>query len=306
MSTTAPGLPLTVYTGATRPGIYSWSPFDIKIEARLRFSHRAYSVHKGSPPKGPRGKIPYARIGHDGGQTTQNDPKDYGQDGGERSITLGDSTLITRKLIALGELEDLNAKLSPVQKAQDLTIRALLEEKMYFIGVRAPIGLWVEHRHVYPDTETPIRSLRTANSQSSPYHRRPLSTIPYPIRIVVGFFLARKLRGSYYAQGIGRYTDEERSMFCEEAWTAFNDILTANNVQGDGKRAEGGDGQGIQWVLGTEGPTEADASLYGVLAGNLISSANPEMQRTIRKFPALVNYAERVHDTFFPDYSRWK
>lgn len=139
MSTTTPVLPLVVYTGATSSSLYSWSPFDTKLEARLRFSHRPYSVHQGSPATSPRGKIPYARIGDDGGRKTQNASKDDGEDGRESSMTLGDSTLITRKLIALGELEDLNARLSPVQKAQDLTIRALIEEKIYFIGVRAPI-----------------------------------------------------------------------------------------------------------------------------------------------------------------------
>jgi len=35
-----------------------------------------------------------------------------------------------------GRLEDLNAKLSPTERAMDLAIRALLEDKLYFYQVR--------------------------------------------------------------------------------------------------------------------------------------------------------------------------
>ncbi len=62
-------------------------------------------------------------------------------------------------------------------------------------------------------------------------------------------------------------------MFSEEAWGAINDFLIANRVQGGGKRAQGEDTQAVRWVLGTEGPTEADASLYGLLAAILVASA---------------------------------
>lgn len=35
----------------------------------------------------------------------------------------------------LGEIEDLNSRLSPREKAMDLAIRSLLEDKIYFLGV---------------------------------------------------------------------------------------------------------------------------------------------------------------------------
>jgi hypothetical protein len=48
---------------------------------------------------------------------------------------LGDSTLIISKLEDDGLLDDLNSKLSPVEKANDLALRALLEDKLYFYQV---------------------------------------------------------------------------------------------------------------------------------------------------------------------------
>lgn len=47
----------------------------------------------------------------------------------------GDSTLIRDKLVEEGWMEDLNTRLGPVERAQDLAIRALLEEKLYFYQV---------------------------------------------------------------------------------------------------------------------------------------------------------------------------
>lgn len=49
---------------------------------------------------------------------------------------LADSTLIIKRLIEWGVLPDLNARLAPTERAQDLGLRALLEEKFYFYSVR--------------------------------------------------------------------------------------------------------------------------------------------------------------------------
>jgi len=49
---------------------------------------------------------------------------------------LTDSTLISDKLVVDGLAQDLNLKLTAAEKAQDLAIRALLEDKLYFYQVR--------------------------------------------------------------------------------------------------------------------------------------------------------------------------
>ena len=93
-----------------------------KLEARLRFGGLPYRTEAGSVRKGPRGKIPYLAI------ATTNPGGDIA---GSPTI-LADSSLISEKLVEDGLMVDLNAKLSPVEKVQDLALRALIEEKLYF------------------------------------------------------------------------------------------------------------------------------------------------------------------------------
>lgn len=108
---------LTLYRGFPTTATYVWSPFVTKLEARLRFGGITYKNDRGAPPKGPRGKIPYLAISKNG----SSDPE-----------TVADSSLISEKLVADGLAEDLNGKLTAAEKAQDLAVRAMLEDKLYF------------------------------------------------------------------------------------------------------------------------------------------------------------------------------
>ena len=111
---------LTVYRDQDLTGAYTWSPFVAKLEARLRFSQLPYSTQVGSLSQSPTAKLPYVRLEE--------------ENGGVASV-VSDTALITRRLIKLNLIEDLNARLSPAQKALDLAIRALLEDKIYFMTV---------------------------------------------------------------------------------------------------------------------------------------------------------------------------
>lgn len=110
---------LSVFRDRNDPGAYTWSPFVIKLEARLRFSHLPYTTQVGTLTASPKGKLPYVRIEEADGQSSM----------------LSDSALITKSLIKSGAIADLNADLSPAQVATDLAIRALLEDKLYFLNV---------------------------------------------------------------------------------------------------------------------------------------------------------------------------
>lgn len=116
-----PQLNLALYRGFQGSPNYVWSPFVTKLEARLRFGGLSYYTEVGSPFSGPRGKIPYIVMSK--------------PDSTEPPKTLGDTTLITAKLVEDGVMEDLNAGLDPAEKAQDLALRALLEEKLYWYQV---------------------------------------------------------------------------------------------------------------------------------------------------------------------------
>ena len=112
---------LVVYRGLPATSNYVWSPFATKLEARLRFAGLRYRIEQGSLGKAPRGKIPYVDIAYDGQQGP---------------VTMGDSTAIVKQLVDDGACADLNANLSPVARAHDVAIQALLEDKLCFYQVR--------------------------------------------------------------------------------------------------------------------------------------------------------------------------
>ena len=112
---------LIVYRGWLDRGKHVWSPFVIKLEARLRFAGVSYITEAGSTRTAPKGKIPYAEC-----QGLGDSP----------STSLGDSTLIIKHLIEWNILPNINEKITSTARAQDLALRALLEEKLYFYHVR--------------------------------------------------------------------------------------------------------------------------------------------------------------------------
>ncbi len=114
-------LSLTLFRGFPISASYVWSPFVTKLEARFRFAGLAYKLDEGAPPKGPRGKVPYIAIS----KTSDAAPE-----------VISDTTLISKRFVADGLAEDLNGKLTAAEKAQDLAVRALLEDKLFFYQVR--------------------------------------------------------------------------------------------------------------------------------------------------------------------------
>ena len=111
----------TLFRGFPSSASYVWSPFATKLEARFRFAGLVYKTDQGAPPKAPRGKIPYLTIYKTGDAAPE---------------TVSDTNLISEKLVADGLAEDLNGKITAAEKAQDLAVRALLEDKLYFYQVR--------------------------------------------------------------------------------------------------------------------------------------------------------------------------
>ena len=125
---------------------YVWSPFVTKFETRLRLAGLTYKKDVGSPFKGPRGKLPYIVTAS--------------PDSADSPTSFGDSALITKKFIDDGMIEDLNAKLSPVEKAHDLALRSLLEDKLYWYQVRPlPFFDKTVRRRLTVDSCTELRTL---------------------------------------------------------------------------------------------------------------------------------------------------
>lgn len=108
---------ITVSRGPGEPKEYVWSPFVTKLETRLRFAGLAYTTDSRPAPQGPRGKIPFATI------MKQNN---------SGSDTVSDTVLISQKLVTDSMAANLNGKLNASEAAQDLALRALLEDKLYW------------------------------------------------------------------------------------------------------------------------------------------------------------------------------
>ena len=113
---------LTLYRGWADVGVYLWSPFVTKLEFDLRYAGIKYETAAGSLSAAPKGKLPYVDLELD--------------DGTKECI--GDSTLIIRRLTDLGCHRNLNARLDARERAFDISLRSLCEDKIYFLGVSSP------------------------------------------------------------------------------------------------------------------------------------------------------------------------
>ncbi|ETS74332.1 hypothetical protein PFICI_14198 [Pestalotiopsis fici W106-1] len=292
MSTSDNKPSITIFRGWKDFGKHVWSPFVIKLEARMRFAGIKYAVDVGSPKTGPKGKIPYVEC-------KQNKSLDGGPaaDDYEEVQQLADSTLIIKTLVQWGELPDLNAALSSTDGAKDMALRALLEDKLYFYHMWER---WILNYYTMRD--------------------HALGAIPYPVRIVVGLIIYRGQLSTLHGQGTGRYSGQEIAAFRYEIWESINALLLEarrqQQQQQQAQSASTASTVGAQadqqlpppppfWVLGRDQPTEADATLFAFIVSVLISTAAPDSQRVVRAFPVILDYAQRIQDQYFPDYEKW-
>jgi hypothetical protein len=98
---------------------------------------------------------------------------------------------------------------------------------------------------------------------------KALWAIPYPIRVVVGLLVHRKVSQMLHGQGTGRYTADEIRIFRKEIWEVVNRLLetSARQSRAHVERRE------PFWCLGGAEPTEADTTLYGFVVSVLISTS---------------------------------
>ncbi|PRP88652.1 hypothetical protein PROFUN_02748 [Planoprotostelium fungivorum] len=250
--------PITLYRGFDDQGEHVWSPFVIKLEFRLRHAGLSYVTSIGNPRQGPSGKIPYIDVA-----PLNNSPTPH---------LLGDSSLIIRHMISNGHLRDLNSSLSHKEKASDLGLRSLVEDKLYFYGGRER---WIDNFYVQRE--------------------KILASLPYPVRVVVGNIIYRRTVATLEGQGTGRYTDEELDSLRNELWSHLNGLLTES-------KEKSSDGVEPFWALGGKDATEADASLYGFIVSGLIVESGPKTREIVKGYPVLVNYAKRIQNKYFADY----
>ncbi|GFF80415.1 acyl-protein thioesterase 1 [Aspergillus udagawae] len=179
-------------------------------------------------------------------------------------------------LIEKGFTEDLNQRLSPTERLQDLALKALLEEKL------CP----------YQTYERWVLNFYTMRSKI-------LAALPRPVQVVVGNIIYRKVTRNLQGQGIMAFTEDEICAFRQEIWESLNALVAE-------AQAKQSDRDGPFWIWGGEGPTEVDAVLFAFTATVLVCDAAPASKEIIKDYPAVVNYARRIHDKYFPEYGLWK
>ncbi|KAJ4371003.1 hypothetical protein N0V86_008697 [Didymella sp. IMI 355093] len=252
---------IVIYRGADLPSQYTWSPFVSKLELRCRLSGLKYICEIGFPPSGPKGKIPYVEVTLPG----------------QSSVWLSsDSTLIAKDFVSKGLLRNLNADLSAVEKAHDLAIRALMEDKLAFYDTHER---WVKNYYVMRD--------------------HAMCKLPYPARIIAGTLAYRGIIQRLHEQGTGRFSDVEIAAFTEEIWESVSGLLEASMGKSQDKKE-------CFWILGAAEPSEADTTVFGFVVANLVSDSAPWSGDLLKtKFPTTVEYARRIHKKYFPDYQMW-
>ena len=257
--------PLPFYRGFPVENKYAWSAFVTKLEFRLRYSKLQYNIQEGTPSEGPNGKIPYVDIAPLKTKSPTAGPKEL----------VGDSTIIARTFIGQGLLPDLNASLSPEKQVSDLGIRALLEDKLYFFNT---CERWIDNFYVQRDGL--------------------FKSKPWPIRFIIGTLIHRKIVQTVHLQGCGRFTKAEQKDFRHEILQTLEDVLAV-------KLKENKSPTEPFWVLGGAQATEGDFVLYAFINSNLVCTSCPDSTSFTRSLPSMMDYAGRIHDTYFPDYEKW-
>ncbi|KAK4096931.1 hypothetical protein N658DRAFT_435135 [Parathielavia hyrcaniae] len=253
---------ISLFRGFPVDTSYTPSPFVNKLELRLRLGGVCYHVEEGSISRAPRGRIPYVK----------HEPAAAGANSQSHVEMLPDSTLIPRKLIEYNYMDDLNAALTPAERAKDLAVRALVEEKVYFYT------LWIDN--YYPTRDTILR-------------------VPLPIRAILGLYFYHDIKYRLKGQGALLLTHDEVVAFELEAWEAINQMLVESRQtwQEAGRT-------GPFWILGGTAPTEADATVFGFVIAYLDSKMAPATDRIIQgRFPVIVEYVRRIHERYFPEYT---
>ncbi|KAI3321333.1 hypothetical protein HD806DRAFT_503755 [Xylariaceae sp. AK1471] len=265
-SSTKPIPAITVFRGWKDTGKFVWSPYVTKLEARLRFGGISYTTDAGSPRSAPKGKIPYIEISSSSSSSSSH------AEAKTEAEQLADSTLITKALCESGVLSDLNARLSKAERAHDLALRALLEDKLSFYN---GWERWTQNYYTMRD--------------------HVLWPVPWPVRVFVGSMIYKSTVATLHGQGTGRLSADEIAMFRREVWESFADLLRESQAKAERKEEP-------FWVLGGAEPTDADAALFGFASSALLCTAGPGSQADVKSFPVLLEYTRRIQERYFPDY----
>ena len=222
-------------------GLPNASPFCMKLETYLRLAGLPYRLaNDGDVFKAPKGKLPWIEDG---------------------ALQLADSGAIVDAL-EQRLARPVDAGLAPVERAQALAFRRLLEEDLYWAVVYTrwvPAEAWALTRQAF------------------------FGALPAPLRLLVPPLARRSLRAQLRGHGMGRHTPTEiMAIGCSDL-DAVADFLADK-----------------PFLMGAQ-PRTVDASAYAFLANILWAPVDSALRRHARTRPTLEAYCQRMKARCFPD-----
>ncbi len=225
---------LAVFTFSGDWGLPSTGPFALKLLKWLDLAGIQYrQAIENNPAKGPKGKNPWIELD------------------GER---IGDTEIVI-ELLAKRSGFDIDAGLSPEQKALSHAVRRMLEE----------------HFHQVLEWELFIHPAGAAWVQQVAE-----AMVPRPLAGVAASVFSGRFRKQLHARGIARHSDEIIAAKGKADVEAFENLV------------------GSQAFLVGDRPCMADVSAYGLLAPLAKWPMRTPVAEYIKSRPALVAYLDRL------------
>ncbi len=229
---------ITIHQFNAALGMIDLSPFVVKLATWCRMAGVEYRFQPGDPRKAPKGKIPYI-VDEDG-------------------AVLGDSALIIKHLAK--KHCDLDAGLSPRDRALGRAIQSMVEEHMYFTTL---FLRWQDDRG-WAVMAPALKQLLSGPGGVPAFLAGPATN-----------FVRGQVKKSLKGQGTGRHSVAEVEALGIELVESLNGLI------GSGP-----------WVLG-DAPRTVDATVWAFLYSLHDAPFDNAVRARMKELPDLVAYVER-------------
>lgn len=222
-------------------GLPEASPYVTKTEVQLQMAGLDFERRRANPAEGPKGQVPFI---DDGGQL------------------IGDSTFI-RMHIEREYGVDLDAGLSPLQRAQALAIEVMVDREL-------------------TQAMTYFRWMVPENFAKGP--AKFFEFMPEDQREAYQANVLTHVKANFMARGMGRHSLAEIAMLAGRTLDALELFI------GD-----------KPYLMGDE-PCGADAMVFATLAGAMTPFFDAPVRADAIRRPRLVAYVSRMMNAFYPDF----
>lgn len=233
---------IKLYQFPTAFGLPNLSPFCMKVELFLRMADLEYEVIESVNPRiGPKGKLPFIE---------------------DEGVRVADSQLIIDYLQERYDI-DIDAKLTPQQKALTLLVQRTFDEHLYW---------GIVYSRWFDDDNWAV------------YKQAMFGQLPAGIGSLVTTIARRQIRAQMRGQGLGRHSRDEIYKMCRHDVAAVAELLADKPF------------------LHGDAPTLGDAYIVCSTA-NLLKPPLPNpLQQKVQRYGNLVAHCERMLTEYFPHH----